>query len=547
MAGIADIEPRGVNAGLAAQPLVTSGQPAQPEAVNALINSFRNGVITADDIIERIGETHQQERAARGVAAKEFQAQNAVDARAAALQAATDRANLESQQAAASAPLIQPQAELAAQDIKRKKADQIYGQGIAAYQQYSPLFGAPGVVTSPDGTPDYDAMGAEGNHMLSVLSQRSYAQQMLQPEGAPQTITDQNGTYTRKLNKAGEDVSEGSPQWKYYRSVLAQPLRSKLVPNAAAGEPSPGATAPATPQPSVSRPPAAAPSGPVIEPKTIGEARAKLLTDGFASGSQIANMDANEVITALQSMAPGQAQVAPTGSADIIQPATPASPAVGTYEPGVGTKTGAGSGQEITAKIMDQLHKNRAYEVWDNQKNFKGAFQEAVKQINAVPIEDQRSGKVPMNSHDIALAESIIKLYDPQGAIREFKWDKLAEAQPYVERMKNWAAEIQNTGNLTPESRQRLIEMGNHIIKGTEDSVRSKIKLAGERAQAYGVDPKLVLDDEDNRVLSGQGDSTSHNTATPATPTVSKSGPVVNIPGVGAVYLGADGQYHRAQ
>lgn len=562
MPGIADVEPRGVSAGLAAQPLVTPAAPvAGPEAVAQLVDSFRKGVITADDIHNRIGELHQTQEQAGIQQAKEFVSPEAQAARLATLAAATGRGNLEAAQASAGQPLVQPQAEVQAEQIRKTKAEQLYGSGIQAFQQYGPLFGAPASILDGTGKPDYDAMGAEGNHILSVLSQRQYAQQMLIPEGTPTTITTQHGTYVKKLNKAGEDITEGSPSWNYYRGILAQPLQTKMVPNAAPGaSPAAAPRQPATAQPAA---PAATPAatpvtgmqpGELVEPKTVGEARAQLINAGMPI-QQAVQMDANEVLNAHRQKF-ARPEITPSGPVGTppsipVEPksAMAAPPEIGVYEPGTGMKVAAGKEQFTSDKIMEDLHKQKSYELWDQQKGFAHSFETTAQKINQVPVEQQRSGKVPMNALDIALAESIIKMYDPGMAIREFKWDKLAEAQPYLEKLPNWKSEFLHTGALTPEGRQRLVEMGYDNINGKDAAVKPQIEMAARRAQSSGLQPADVLNEDELRVLQGKafGTQKSGLTKPESQATSNKTGPVVNIPGIGQVYLGGDGQYHRAQ
>jgi hypothetical protein len=185
------------------------------------------------------------------------------------------------------------------------------------------------------------------------------------------------------------------------------------------------------------------------------------------------------------------------------------------------------------------LHKQKSVEALDTQKSFANSFDTAVKRINSIPPAEQRSGKAKMNALDISLAESIIKMYDPGMAIREFKWDKLAEAQPYLEKLPNWRAEFFHTGALTPEGRKRLIEMGYDVIDGKEKAALPHIQQAARRASANGVDLDQVLNPDEQRVLSGQpfGD----NRGTPAaTPPGGKRGVWKGKPG----WVSPDGFFH---
>jgi hypothetical protein len=202
----------------------------------------------------------------------------------------------------------------------------------------------------------------------------------------------------------------------------------------------------------------------------------------------------------------------------------------GQYAPGVGLITGPSKNQFTSEQIGADLRKQKSYELWDQQKGFANSFETTANKINSIPVSEQKSGKAKMNAMDIALAESIIKMYDPGMAIREFKWDKLAEAQPYLERLPNWRSEFLKTGSLTPEGRQWLISVGYDNIAGKVAAVLPHIQLAAQRAQQAGVSPSDVLNADELRVLNKQ---TFGNPPTSGATSGVTGTKLVNIPGRG--------------
>jgi hypothetical protein len=253
------------------------------------------------------------------------------------------------------------------------------------------------------------------------------------------------------------------------------------------------------------------------------------------SGSAVANLpDAQAQAAATPQVTP---QVAPQVTPPVVEP--------GGYSPGTGLITGPSKNQFTAESLGADLRKQKSYELWDQQKGFAQSFETTADKINKIPVAEQRSSKAKMNTLDIALAESIIKMYDPGMAIREFKWDKLAEAQPLLEKLPNWKAEFLKTGSLTPEGRQRLIEMGYDNINGKDAAVLPHIQLAAQRAQGAGLKPSDVLNADELRVLNqkafGHPPGSSPAAASP-------EGKTVTIPGLGTgVFDPKSGIFTRTQ
>lgn len=480
-------------------------QPLQPAvntpAVANLVEAFRNGFVTSQDIMDRIGKVGQAKQKAELTSFNEFTSPESTAARKATVQAAGARANLDTAQASAAGPLVQPQAALQAQEIARKQADMKWGGGVAAYQQYAPYFGQPGLIQGADGQPDYDAMGQKGNDYMRTMAQQNFARMMLEPDPA-RKITGTNAQqqpFEKWFNKWGQDVtpSADNPTFQHYNSII-QHTNQQIF-----GQPGSVQAAPTAPP--MAAP--AAPAAPLVQPKPIDEQRADLVNSGRVPIAQAVNLTPEQITQ--MSAAPAAPAAAP-----LVQPAAAPAPVakpnvsvvgnpVGSYSQESGMVTGPGKNVMSAKEIADDLRKQKAYELWDSQKGFAETFKDTANRIQQIPVEEQRSGKVPMNALDLALAESIIKMYDPAGAIREFKWDKLADAQPVLEKLPNWKSSFLHTGTLTPEGRTRLIEMGYENVAGKEKAVQSHLQQAAKRAEASGLSPSDVLNPEEIRVLEG--------------------------------------------
>lgn len=516
MPGIGQEAQGQVSAGLAAQPLVTPAVGLPSSAVEQLVNSFRNGELTASDIIDRIGPVATAKKKADLQTLSEAVSPTAIQARQQLLKSTLAKSALEEQSANAQASLVQPSTELAATKIDREQADLKYGGGVSAYQQYAPIFGKPAVLTNEDGSPDYDSMGTEGNRFMRVMAQQNFARMMLEPDPSRKITgtTGNNQPFERMFNKFGQDITPhpDNPVFQQYNQIIKS-TNDQIFGN------EPGQIAP--PAPSADAQPQA-----MVTPKASTDqgdsARAELVNLGMpgAKAAQLSDDDASSLLSSIQ---PKAAAAAPAAKPDISMVGSP----VGSYEPGAGLILGPGKNVMTAKDIGEDLHKQKSYELWDQQKGFANSFETTVKKIDSVPVADQRSGKAKMNALDIALAESIIKMYDPGMAIREFKWDKLAEAQPYLEKLPNWRAEFLHTGSLTPEGRQRLIEMGYDNIAGKDSAVKPHIELAAQRARQSGLPVENVLNPEELRVLNNR--PFTNRTSPKETP----RGREVTIPGLG--------------
>jgi hypothetical protein len=479
--------------------------------------------MTAAEILDHLGPAADARRKAELTSMQEFTGPNATAARQAAYQAAAAKGTLEAAQAGAAGPLVQPAANLQAAQLARQQADLKYAGGVTAYTQYAPMFGEPAIINGPDGNPDFDQMGQKGNHYQTVLARKGYAVTLSEPGQTIKGETANRQEFTRIFSKAIPtlDITPGSPAHQQLQDAV-QNANNEIF----------GAPGSVNVQPTT-----AAPAPPEVSTPAGDAARAAAMeANPNAPGSQIANLSTPQAKAV-------SVQPLNTPSAPVEKPTVQP----GQYSPGVGLITGPSKNQFTSEQIGADLRKQKSYELWDQQKGFAQSFETTANKINAIPVAEQRSAKTKMNTLDIALAESIIKMYDPGMAIREFKWDKLAEAQPYLERLPNWKPEFLKTGTMTPEGRQRLIEMGYDNINGKDAAVLPHIQLAAQRAQGAGMKPTDVLNGDEIRVLNKKAFGTQSGTSTTA-PGAPAGGKTVTIPGLGTgIYDPKSGIFTRTQ
>jgi|SRR5579859_295889 len=576
MAGIGqDAAPVSVPEGPLVSPSVL---PDQNAAVQNMIDAFHKGFITSQDIVDRIGDRGQAQKKALLESLGEYVSPDAINSRMAAYKASGAQSALATQaaQAQSAAGLPQATAGLAATQTAAAQAATVGGAaGLQAFQSYAPWYGeSPDDYKTSTGAPDFAAMTSRGNKMNAemALSQNWISQ--LTP-ATDRTVKDAaGGEYTQKLNKFGVNVTPpdpnsgypGSPAyWAYVKQldkVLPEfhPMRGQFLMTPTGGDD----TVPGHPAGTVSpHTPAPVQGAPTIygtgvtggEPAQISAARAQLVNSGMepVAVNQLTPAQVQSLVTPAAPSLPGIPPTAP-----VIQPAASTPTAAGLIQPGVppasalGVPTVAAKGSYQTpSDIKTQLVSDPVYKTFAEQQKYAENFKTVADAIESSPAPNK---KVQINN-DIGLAESIIKLYDPQAALREFKWSKLEEAQPWLEKIGALKSLVLREGAFTPESRQRLIKMGDDIINGMESSVKGRLQqadsIARASAQTAGQDPQTwsnqTLTSNEKRILAGQPFRESGaSAATGAMPKGVPPGSVpMNIPGRGTVWKSPTGQFFQ--
>jgi len=459
-------------AGLSATPAVTG--PANvitPDAVTALVDSFGKGVITGDDLAAHTGFMAHLRNRAEAQKLQEGMTPEAVQAREAQRNALTANANLVSAQSDAQASLIPGTTTLAGTKTALEQAQTEMGPtGIAAIQQNGWMFGKTmDDFRKPDGSTDFVEAAKEGNRMAGQMSLANAWLERLQPVKNMETTDSAGGTHTHMLNARGEDVTPPMPNQGYegsplYWGVVKQldnylpeyhPMRKSLL----LTKPNLGANA------NSMRP------GPVV--------------DGSPTNL----------------VGPQSPQAQPAPAVDAFPTGSPE---------GVLTKSPAGSYQ-VPSDIRKDLVNDPVVKTMLEQQKYVTNFKTIADNQEAMGATIPGKEVPPQNANDIGLAESIVKLYDPQAAIREFKWQKLEEAQPWLEKIGAWKQIALRQGSFTPESRARLIKMGDDIINGTEAAARGRLAIAqnvAQLSQAKARDTNdwtsQALTSEEQRILRGE-------------------------------------------
>lgn len=466
-------------------------------AVDALTGAMRQGLITADDVVARYGHHAKEKQKLDLQLIQEALSPQGLQNRAAQMQAGTSQAQLAGAQAGAALPMVPQQAAVAQTQLDEAQARQKYGSGVDDFRALAPLVpGYKGPPTKPDGSPDFDTMGTEGNYLKALYNQKLLAQDRLKPVEHLET-TGPTGVKGRvDYNAYKEDVSPGSEPFKRYSQAAGQPLHFNAW-NPAALQPGSVAIAPKAPE-----------AKPAVEIQQPSVDANQPLTGADAQAA------ADRAEQGLPFTPTPRAGTPPAPPVQATQPAPavpavearqePASvrPAVGTYQPGVGVVTGDDYLKDAQS-ISDNFRKLDSYKEWEKAKPFAASMLKAAEAYNKIPIEKQRMGGEELNARDLQLAESVIKLYDPQGVVRQFKWDKIEKYQPWPDQLQNIISQVVNRGTMTPETRQAIIKIGVDNIRAREEGLIPTLEQAKEIADSRGIPIGHVLTKEEQKILSG--------------------------------------------
>jgi hypothetical protein len=223
--GAGDVQ-ENVNAGMAAQPLATSADPSVvgAGAVENLVNSFRNGSITMNDILDRVDNVAQAGRKSRMQQLSEFVSPEAIASRKAQVQAAGATANLEAQKAHAQSQLLPAESQFAQAKLTKEQSDLLNKNATDTFLQYNSPIYKTDKEGKPTSEPDYPAMADAGRPYVRAGTAQQVAAQGLTVVGAPEVITDKTGTHTIYRNALREDISPGSDAFEYYHGLRQQAM-----------------------------------------------------------------------------------------------------------------------------------------------------------------------------------------------------------------------------------------------------------------------------------------------------------------------------------
>lgn len=510
MAGVGQADEPLVSAGASAQPLVTAPDLSvtSTPAVENLVNAMHQGYVNTDDIVNRIGQQATAQKKATLEALKEYVDPDMVEAR-------MSQARLQAAQNEAQKTLVAPATQLGAATIAKNLGTISNGDAINLGQQWF------GTVKDAQGNPDYDATANLGRQVYRQQLRLQQAQQGLAVT-QKYTSVEKGQNVEHWLNALGEDVSPGTPAHKAY-AQMRQDAWDELYTTpgnlgksagggrgGAASVVSPAGTSPALPltptqdqvQEVINK---YAPGGDPNQPDQ-NKILAAIANAYKANPADVSKMDQDQINQAVLHLASPPAP-SPVPEPAVV-PATPppeTRPVLPVGQSGVGVPLGPAAGfLQKPDEIRADMEKQESYKMWQQQAKAAESFDQTVKDIQenaSKPPSEQK----PWNALDFQLAESAVALYQPQMAIREFKWSELTKGQPITEIVKNWKQIVGRTGELTPEGRQRLISLGYSMIDGADNAARGPIGGAVNAATQAGLNPNQVLtNDDEKRVFNKQ-------------------------------------------
>lgn len=445
MAGIEDVQPKQLST--MGQPLVSPfTSQINQDAVQKLVEGFKSGYINTTDIINRNKEMEKK------------------DLEITALQQATS-------------PVVQAAreetAKAAAEKAFAERETMLTKDFVDAYRRYNlPLL-------DEDGKPDYKGMAEVGQKYADMERLLKYAEIGSTPAGQPRVWVDEKGQHTAIYNAFGEDITQvpGQPnRILEEHQKNARRARAFLLQNDNEPEVPEGKTAPQI----------------KVSPKVMP---APATPEAFPMRT---------VVT------PGPVMyVPPTPAPVAVVPATPPTPAVvpvpasappvqptPEYVPGTGFISGPG-----TFKADEAVKDMRTQELYKNwaEKSAK------IDELRALETAYAQKPKVTKQL-DLDLAQAALMLSMPSSGgsgrgMPEMRLEKLADAQPLIEKAYHIVPQMLGTESFTPDTRARLIAAAERKAQALESIARSPIQTTVDRLKKVGQDPAKYLDSKELQLL----------------------------------------------
>ncbi len=218
-----------------------------PSATAQLIKSFRSGFITAEDIMSRAGELGKTKKKADLMALEEQISPESQAARRAQTESITPRAQLAGAQAKAALPLVQPTADVQAQQLEEMKAVETFGPGVLYFRTLAPEAGLTEYPKTPEGAADYAKRAEIGLKLFSWKANKEKALNTLAKSELREGIDPTTGA---KVVMRFNDV-EGfiTPEKETeLRRQVSSPFADVAPGTVAAPTPARAAVAPVTPE-----------------------------------------------------------------------------------------------------------------------------------------------------------------------------------------------------------------------------------------------------------------------------------------------------------
>jgi hypothetical protein len=453
-----------VSAGLSAQPLVTAAQPITPDAVNQLVDSFRQGNITAQDIIDHVGDVAQSKKRALLEELGEYVDPEMIKARLSAARAQGATANLAQKTAEAGQTLVQPQTALTASQIGAQQ-QMVQPQLDVALQQLN---------MQKDMMYPWAVMGYARSMLKStkeIKSTTAKGERVRQLNDLQQDITGPKG-------ELGDDDYYGGSDWYHYYTNLYQNPTS-VTPGSIPFLPHPDANkgTPTAPYPVPGTPAPPAPGNPAAM------------------------------------VAPATPPVA--GPPPVVTPATAPLPIVAPAG-NSGYMVNTGAVAPPAAKIADDVRALDAYKAWDNSRSHYASFQKAWEPLSKLTDDKQKS--MELGTVDVGLLNDAAHILNPQ-SLRppsETTLEGIAHSADYPSKIKAWASLAKGTAKLPPDTRREVAELVNRSMESRVEGVKPLFqgvldkanywKSQVNSARAGEFSPEQVLLPHERAVLSGEGE-----------------------------------------
>jgi len=438
--------------------LIGSNAPVvEGNSVSKMTDAFRSGWLTADDIMKRVGDLGKAKRKAEIAEA----------------QAAVPQAQLAGAQATAAMPLVQPTADVA-------RAQLYHGIGLKAYQDLATM--SPDYTgidpKKTDGTPDFDLMAIEGNHLATLQNQRLIGMDRLKSSHIEKGNV--NGVPTeRTINNYNEDISPGSQKFNMYQQMMSQPLSFKFW--------KPGSTQIA---------PAAAPTisaAPEVISSDIDAQRARVVSAFNLSPIEAAAMRPEDVVAAANRLGPESTAAAPN-----VEPkATVAQP--GTYIPNVGTVVGGVNVPEASQKLREEMSRNpTVQEVYKTLPQYDQLIQSEKELADPKFVADR--------TFDLRLAFNYFKSLHPETRVTEQNFKEVERltqlyAKDIPKTLYNTFMEATRQQLLDPKARQSVIRETRQSIQGQVNAARDIVNSYGDLAEKQGMPRDSVVTSDWQKLL----------------------------------------------
>jgi hypothetical protein len=484
-----DGQPQEVNAGIAAQPLVTSPDRSitSQSAVDQMAQAFRDGFITTQDIQRNIGMSGPRKKAELQQIS-EYTNPDVIQSRLNVAGAQGAQANLLRSQALAEMPLVGQSAAMRAKQMEREQANIWDAESLKMYQE----MGNPKIYKS-DGSEDAEKMSYRGRFLLLAKNKRDYAQSML--TGKPTKQVRNGVEHNIMANILGQDVTRtydanGKPNNKFvehYEQMVREAQKDLYESHWEPKDQEVGRPLDAEGKPVINPSPVAAPvvlptstnSNPAIDaPLQPGM---PIPIPGFSPDQRAA--------------AAKKVEISPDGTVT-----TTTAPTATAAPWGNGTGTGFASGTPGNYNIPKEISdaKDAAPELveWNKMKEVVGRF----KSVSALP---------PSVTTDKDLLQTVAALRgNPM-----MDSDKLNRDMPFLAKVKNLKSILAGEAMIPDEDvRNRVRAEGMRAIQARDTSVRSALTLAKNRWDVMNKDlgyvrPYNTLFNPDEEALLNGGSS----------------------------------------